>query len=178
MARCGRRRSAILFCRGAMTTTPKTRSRRRSCAAAAIIRGQHVGRDTLANRRRVAARWRSIALKQSMQLLRGVVRRRQPSALRLSVQAERRRCRCDPAAPFDGVASSSRLASNLVAATQLGPCCKCAKRKIHFATQHSPLERTFFLTSLSASRLRALTSAFLHPSCRRRDLSGSLWEHS
>jgi hypothetical protein len=94
LARDGRRSRAILFCRGAMTTTPKTRSRRRSCAAAAIIRGQHVGRDTLANRRRIAARWRSIAPKQPMQLFRVIV----------SVQAERCRRRRDPAAPFDRVA--------------------------------------------------------------------------
>lgn len=58
--------------------------------------------------------------------------------------------------------------------------CKLAKRKIRFANQHSPLERTFFLTSSSASRLgdrisallHLLSCAFLHRRCRRRDLSG------
>jgi hypothetical protein len=39
----------------------------------------------------------------------------------------------------------------------LGSRFKFAKRKIHVATQHSPLERTVFLTLLCASRLGGLT---------------------
>jgi hypothetical protein len=54
----------------------------------------------------------------------------------------------------------------------LDPCCKCAMRKIHLATQHSPLERTFFLTPLFASRWGDLTPAFLYRWRQRRDLSG------
>ncbi len=50
--------------------------------------------------------------------------------------------------------------------------CKFAKRKIRFANQHSPLERTFFLTWLLGSRLDDLTPALLHRRCLLRDLSG------
>jgi hypothetical protein len=37
---------------------------------------------------------------------------------------------------------------------------QCAKHKIHFATQHSPLERAIWLTHLAASRSGGLADAF------------------
>ncbi len=107
------------------------------------------------------------------------------AAKRLSVQAGRCRCSRDPAAHLivsphhGGLGLDSRRFNSAIflaepprARVGFGVhtrcCSKCAKRKIHFATQHSPLERTFFLTSLSASRLGDLTAAFLY---RRRQRS-------
>jgi hypothetical protein len=47
------------------------------------------------------------------------------------------------------------------------------RSEIHVATQHSPLERTFFLTSLSASHLGDLTPAFFHRNCWRPERNRS-----
>jgi hypothetical protein len=66
-----------------------------------------------------------------------------PSVLRLSVQAEQCRCSCDPAASFDRVASSMAVGLESLRCNSAWFLLQCAKRKIHFATQHSPLERTF-----------------------------------
>ena len=123
-----------------MITTPKTRSRRR-CAAAAIIRGQHVGRDTLANRRHVAAD--GVRLHSNNQCnfsghwVAPTIGR---AAKRLGVQAGQRRCSGDPAVPFDRVASSRRSwprISSLQFSYLLAEGAQCLRRPTLYAAATS-----------------------------------------